>query len=655
MYNLTKTFAGLALPFLLILPAQAAGRHTVDTHVPEKAVHAPMLQRLPATQRLELAIGLPLRNLNTLSNLVGQIYDRRSANFHRYLTPEQFAEQFGPEEQDYQNVINYAKSHGLMVTRTFGNRAVVVVEGQVSDIEKTFQVHLGLFQHPTENRTFFAPDGPPTVDASLNIITVSGLDSYFIPHSDSQAIPINENQIRARTKDSLPGGGSFVIIPDGGSFTNGTNALYGKTDFRNAYAPGTDLNGSGQVVGLYEGASYNTSDINKYETMNGLPNASLDNIVLEPVNLGGNFEVSLDIEMVIAMAPDVSQVNVYEGTNADVIITEMATPTQGEPMPNQISSSWGIIGDSIIQQDLIEIAAQGQAYFTASGDYGAFIGPDGQESQYFSSYMTYVGGTQLFMNGAGESWSNEIVWHDTPGTNFNYFASTGGVLTDLSIPIYQKGLSMTLNQGSTKYRNFPDVAMVARDILNVSTVIPTNGSPNKPGQVFIALGTSASSPLWAGFAALVNQQAANQGLPSVGFLNPALYEIGEGQLYEARFHDITNGDNAWSDPYNGTSSEGLYDAVPGYDLCTGWGSPAGLNLINALVGYAGAIFVDFGYTGSIQNGSYFEPFSTLAEGISAVYSGGTIVIKNGGSSSAAVTITKPMTITAIGGAATIGN
>ena len=93
------------------------------------------------------------------------MYDRSSANFHHYLTPEQFAQQFGPAEQDYQKVINYAKSNRLEVVRTFANRALVDVAGTVDDVEGMFHVKMGWYQHPSENRQFFAPDVEPTVDA----------------------------------------------------------------------------------------------------------------------------------------------------------------------------------------------------------------------------------------------------------------------------------------------------------------------------------------------------------------------------------------------------------------------------------------------------------------------------------------------------------
>src|SRR5438552_76077 len=127
---------------------------------------------------------------------------------------------------------------------------------------------------------------------------------------------------------------------------------------------------------------------------------------------------------------------------------------------------------------------------------------------------------------------------------------------------------MSGNLGSTTMRNIPDVTLTADNVW----VTYGNGSSGSFG------GTSCAAPLWAGFTALVNQQAGAAGRPTVGFLNPALYNLGQGASYASTFHDTTTGNNTWP------SSPNKFYAVPGYDLCTGWGTPNGTNLINALAG-----------------------------------------------------------------------
>jgi subtilase family serine protease len=153
---------------------------------------------------------------------------------------------------------------------------------------------------------------------------------------------------------------------------------------------------------------------------------------------------------------------------------------------------------------------------------------------------------------------SETVWPDTGG----------GYGTNYALPSWQQGIDMSRNGGSTILRNSPDVACVADAIWLIA----------ENGQQFNTGGTSAAAPLWAGLAALANQQAAANGQPYIGFINPALYAIGKSSRYASAFHDVTVGNNAVS--CCGTNQ---FFACPGYDLCTGWGTPTGSNLIAALL------------------------------------------------------------------------
>ena len=149
-------------------------------------------------------------------------------------------------------------------------------------------------------------------------------------------------------------------------------------------------------------------------------------------------------------------------------------------------------------------------------------------------------------------------------------ASSGGISTSYTIPSWQQGTSMSANNGSTTMRNIPDVALTADNIY----VIYNNGQSGDFG------GTSCAAPLWAAFTALVNEQAIANGHATVGFLNPAIYSIGNSSSYAGNFHDVTTGNDT-----NSTSPTRFF-AAPGYDLCTGWGSPKGQSLIDALTGLA---------------------------------------------------------------------
>jgi hypothetical protein len=153
--------------------------------------------------------------------------------------------------------------------------------------------------------------------------------------------------------------------------------------------------------------------------------------------------------------------------------------------------------------------------------------------------------------------------------------------TTYPIPDWQLGIDMSANLGSVTFRSSPDVAMPASNVFMF-----WNGSGRGGG------GTSSATPLWAGYMALINERAAQVGQPPVGFINPRLYGLGKSPYSTLYFHDITIGNNVtfWNKNPDGASH---FFAQPGYDLCTGWGTPAGMALINALAGH-----IDHFYTTS---------------------------------------------------------
>ncbi|MGO9244980.1 MAG: PKD domain-containing protein [Verrucomicrobiia bacterium] len=324
-------------------------------------------------------------------------------------------------------------------------------------------------------------------------------------------------------------------------------------------------------MGLLQFDGYTASDITYYETLAGLPNVTLTNILIDgatggPSGDGGEIEVSLDIEMVISMAPGVSNVILYIAPNPspwEDLMQRMANDNYAK----QISCSWGGGGpDPTAEAALVQMATQGQSFFCASGDSDAFTGAISFPAD--STNLTAVGGTTLTTAGPTNIWVSETTWNwDVEfGSSDDGVGSSGGVSTYYSIPPWQQGVATTTNHGSSTMRNVPDVALTADNVYVRADGTDYDGVG----------GTSCAAPLWAAFTALVNQLAAGTGLGPVGFLNPALYTIGKGANYTNCFHDITTGNNEWS----GSTTQ--YTDVAGYDLCTGWGTPTGTNLIYAL-------------------------------------------------------------------------
>jgi len=532
---LALTLSGSVLFFTAA--ARAEQRPTLTTHVPEAVSTgvAPLVGHLPSARRLSLAISLPLRKQAELDDLLRELYDPQSPSYHKYLSVQEFTERFGPVESDYATVQQYAQANGLAIIDTPANRMVLDVEGPALTIESTFHVTLGVYQHPTENRRFYAPDREPTVDLDVPLLHISGLDDFSPPQP--------KNVMSSVTSKQATGSGP------GGSFLG--------SDLRAAYYGSGSLNGAGQSVGLFEGKGYQISDIDNYFNNIGQPL----NVPIKGVSVNGasltcppsscsDVEQSLDIEQAISMAPGLSQLRVYVGSTSVSIFNQMAA----DNISKSLSCSWGWAdNESSLDPIFEEMGAQGQTIFVATGDNGSST-PANVVWPSDDPYVVAVGGTILTTKSAGGAWSSETGWQNSAG-----MPSPNGV----PIPSWQKlaGVITSSDHGSTTLRNIPDVSSES----NAAQYVCAQGICKNQGG-----GTSYAAPLWASLIAMANQQAAANGEATVGFINTALYDIGIGSSFTSDFHDITSGSN------------GKYSAVKGYDLVTGWGSPQGVDLINAL-------------------------------------------------------------------------
>jgi len=575
--------AAAAFTFTCSATAGFAVRAVVPGHVPEAVSKIPANGRLDATKVMHLSLHLPLRDAAGLAAFLADVSDPASPNFRHYLGDGEFDVRFGPTAADYEAVVRWAGSNGLTVAARHASRRLVQVTAPVSQIERAFNVTLRTYQHPTEARSFFAPDTEPSVEAGVPVEYIAGLDNFASPR------PAN---LRRRPVGPVTG-----FAPQGGSGPNGNLA---GIDYRAAYVPGVALTGAGQTIGLLEFDGFNLSDVTSYESELGLAAVPLQTITLDSFDGSAgtnNSEVALDIEMAVSMAPGLSKVVVFE-SNPDPSLgffnDILAVMSTNLPI-KQFSCSWGAGSVTTAQRKSMDtyfqqLGSQGQSFFCAAGDGGATT--SAILAPFDDPYITVVGGTVLAVAGPGGGALSEVVWNTQEGPGG--YATGGGVSTSYAIPAWQKGLSMTANHGSTTHRNCPDVAMVADNIY----IVADSGTPETTG------GTSASAPLWAGFAALVNQQAVAHSLPTIGFINPAIYQIGTNAYYQSCFNDITFGNNT-----NNIVSE--YVATPGYDLCTGWGSPIGGSLLQALLQPDGLIVTPA--RGPVANGPVAGPFNLTSQ------------------------------------------
>jgi subtilase family serine protease len=537
--SLLAVFAVLAI-LKTFAPAQSMPLGTRHTREVTLSGQAPSIGRLPATHAMRLVIVLPLRNQDQLEELLAELYDPSSPSYRHFLTVEEFTARFGPTEDDYDAVIRFAEANGLTVAGKSPNRVNLDVIGSVSSIERAFHVTLNVYQHPTEGRTFFAPDREPTADLAVPLWHIAGLDNYSIPR------PALVHRNAAEVESNATTG-------------SGPSASFLGSDMRAAYYGGT-LTGSGQSLGLLEYYGTDLTDLTTYYKNVGQTN----NVPISLLSTDGtstsctypscdDTEQTLDMTQALGMAPGLSSLVMYVGSTDAAIFNAMAT---AKPLNAQLSSSWtwSPADPSTDNPYFEEFAAQGQNLFQAAGDSGRWT----SSSEIYPSddvYVTSVGGTDLETSSAAGPWASETAWVD----------GGGGISPDhYAIPTWQTTAAGSCSSCSKTYRNGPDVSANANFTFYVCAD-QTACTANEYG------GTSFATPMWAGYLALVNQQSLANGNKTLGFINPSLYTIGEGSSYASDFHDITSGSNG-------------YSATTGYDLATGWGSPNGSGLLHSLAG-----------------------------------------------------------------------
>jgi kumamolisin len=454
---------------------------------------------------------------------------------------EQFTERFGPSRDSYDAFIRFAQANGFEVVGGSRDAIDVQLKGSVATIETAFNIKMSVYHDPIADRDFYAPDQEPTVDLPFQLWHISGLDNYSIPHPQLARRPAGVKP--PATTGSCPG-----------------QAFCG-SDMRAAYYEGTSLTGKGQNIGLLEFEGYDIADVNTYyknahqKRTAPIVGVSTDGSPLTCLISQGcdDLEQTIDMTQALGMAPGITTLYVFVGSTDTALLGSMASH---KPLSLNLSSSWSWSPpDPLLDDPFFEkMAAQGQSYLEAAGDGGAW-----QEQNNWwpmeSQYVISVGGTDLITKGPAKGWASESTWVDGGG---------GISPDDFPIPSWQKlkGVITKTNQGSTKYRNGPDVAANANFTFYVCAD-QTTCTSNEWG------GTSFATPMWAGYLALANQQAAAKKDKPVGFINPAIYPLGLGKTYNTDFHDITTGSNG-------------FPAVKGYDLATGWGSPNTDGLINAL-------------------------------------------------------------------------
>jgi kumamolisin len=491
-------------------------------------------------ERLEVSVLLRRRNGAALKERVTKFARRESAANH--LSREQFEGQFGADATDIARIRKFADAHGLAVVQEHAGRRTVVLSGTAAQFNSAFGVDLQRFEY--EGGSYRGRVGAVQLPDELDgvVEAVLGLDNRPAakPHFRARPSPGN---VRWRANSAKATSFTPLQIASLYNFPAGT--------------------GQGECVAIIElGGGERTADLNTYFSELGIRAAprvtviSVDHGTNHPTGdpNGPDGEVMLDIEVVGAIAP-AANIAVYFAPNTDAGFLDAITTAIHDTTnkPSIVSISWGGPESSWTQQSMTAFdsafqaaAAMGITVCVASGDNGSSDGVnDGGNHVDFPASSPNVlacGGTSL--QSSGTTITSESVWNDGEQGG----AGGGGMSGYFPLPPWQDGLELTLTSGATQtltMRGVPDVSGDADPQTGYDVRI--DGTDTVIG------GTSAVAPLWAGLIARINSL---RGSP-VGLINPQLYATA------SVLNEITTGNN------------GSYEAGPGWNACTGLGSPDG--------------------------------------------------------------------------------
>jgi pseudomonalisin len=530
-------------------------------------------------ERMILTLAPDAAQRTALEALIADQHNPRSPRYHQWLTPESFGRQFGVSDGDLSQIVGWLRSHGLEVEQIPGGRWSIVFSGAVAQVESAFHAQIRAYSVGGERH--YANSADPEIPQAL-----AGVVEGVVALHDFQSKPAHIG-VRRAPAHYLTVGGTSYLAP---------------ADFATIYDVGplyqNSINGAGQPVAIVARCNIHLSDVQAFRSYFGLPANNPTVVVNGPdpgiVSSDEESEADLDVEWSGAVAQNSPiQLVVSASTTSDGVYLS-AQYIVGNNLAPVMSMSFGLCeaalgsaGNSFLNSLWQQAAAQGITVLVAAGDSGA-AGCDAASAQTAvqgpavngncsTPYSVCVGGTEFTdesnfslywsatsnptTQGSALQYIPEAAWNESGNVagGSDLWSGGGGASVVYTKPAWQTGSGVP----SDGMRDVPDVSLTAAS--HDGYLFYMNG------ELYIAGGTSASTPAFAGLMAMAVQKTGSRQ----GNANTTLYALASGQQTggAAVFHDITTGNNS----VPGVTG---FNAGPGYDQATGLGSVDAALLVN---------------------------------------------------------------------------
>ena len=510
-------------------------------------------QPLPAAATVPIDLVLRLRH-TALADYISAVADPSSPAYGHYLSAAQFGQRFGIGARATRLLSKRLAGLGLPVVASYPQQTALGVRASAAELRRVFGVTLRRFV-TASGSSYLKPDRAPRIPAALApwVASLAGLDTQF-----------------PASTDSIPNG---VIVPNVARTAYNVTPLYAAGD-----------RGQGQTIAVLSVDGLSLAHYKRFANQFSLAGPTPKIVALSPISQNGpvskSSETDLDTQIVHSIAP-AAQIIDYQVSFSDLAaaINSIVKAGTAKIITGSFGMCDGTSNDSIavpdsyrsdVENALASAAAGGYSFFFSTGDTGAY---DCQRSDpndtnltvEFPSdapYTVAVGGTVLSVN-SDDSYQSETGWEDS-GSNGG---GGGGINPFDAAPKWESDAQV--NGVSNGHRQTPDVSAAAGD---ASAWLMNDGSTN-PGGWDAAYGTSAATPFWAASMLLVQQFMVSHHAGPLCFATPLLYGIAGETWRNPPFHDVVLGGNRY------------YQAGPGWDFATGWGSPNVGNLATAAVAY----------------------------------------------------------------------